>query len=59
MAKYVENCVLSKMPARALTSPTFKWSFIVQSSRGLDVPNSPTLPSRTFFYIHQHRHLMK
>ena len=36
---------------RALSPPTFIWPFIVPSSPGLDVPNSPTVPTHTFILI--------
>jgi len=48
MAKYVENFFFIHYAPRAPSSPTGIWDFIVPSSTGLDVPNSPSVPTLTF-----------
>ena len=51
MAKNVENFFSVENAPRAQSPPTFIWSFFVPSSPGLDVPNSPTVPTHTFILI--------
>ena len=51
MAKNCENLFSVENAPLALSPSTFIWPFIVPSSPGLDVPNSPTVPTHTFILI--------